>query len=271
MARKEYNSTIADYIILKIRCNCGHLFKTGLIPVRGCYDYHINVNEFEYDRPIICSRCKLQHKVHFYDDMYSSYCDIPTIKENNIVSLHEIRLEYAEDYDNALSDYIAELGKVKNLLDAIDLINNTDKEILLKMVLVYAVSMMDAYLGNTFRYNVNKYSVFKQQYEENRKKYKNKCKPLDATENLSFQNLLCTVKPYYKLAFNIDIPESQTIQKAVRIRNTVIHYNCREKDGYEYVVSQSMVEDLINEIHHLVLYVNNEIINVISEKVISTK
>lgn len=268
MARKEYNSTIADYIILKIKCNCGHLFKTGLIPVRCCYDCNKDVNEFEHNRPIICPKCKLKHKVHFYDDMYSAYCEISTIKENNIVDLHEIALEYAEDYDNALCDYIGELGKIKDLLEARDYIN-TDKEILLKMALVYAISMMDAYMGNTFRYNVNKFSAFKQQYEENRTKYKNKCKPLDATEDLSFQNLQLIAKPYYKLAFNIDIPESQIIQKAVHIRNTIIHNNCREKDGYEYVVSQSMVKDLINEIQKIVHYINNKMIEAVCDKVIT--
>lgn len=268
MAKKEYNSTIADYIKLKFKCNCGETIETKLIPVLSRYDNNKNINQFSYDKPIICPNCKQNHGISFYDDMYSSFVDIPTIKEDcSIIFLHEIPLEYAEIYDNALIDYIGELGKVRNFLDAInDLYTNTN--ILYKMSLIYAISMMDAYLGNTFRHNVKKINAFKQQYEENRKHYKNRCRPLNAIENQSFQNLH-VARPYYKLAFNIDIPEYQSIQNAVHIRNTIIHNNSREKDGYENIVNLHMVKELINDIQNLVHFVNNKMIDAVCDKVIN--
>lgn len=268
MAKKEYNSTIADNIKIKFKCNCGNIIESAIMPVMCRYENNKDINSFSSEEPIICPKCKQKHVVFFYDDMYSSIIDIPTIKEDdNIIDLREIPLEYAEDYDNSLIDYIGELGKVRNFLDAINGLH-TNINILYRMALIYAISMMDAYLGNTFRYNVKKHNAFAHQYEENRKHYKNRCRPLNGIENQSFQNLH-VAKTYYKFAFNIDIPGYRTIQNAVHIRNTIIHNNSREKDGYENVVNLHMVKDLINDIQNLVQYVNTKMLDAVSNKAIN--
>ena len=130
---------------------------------------------------------------------------------------------------------------------------------------------MDAYLHNTFMYNVKNYDMFKHDFliNSNRKNIKTNWKDqLKILSLKSFQNLEYVSIPYYKRAFGIEIVQDQIIQNAVRIRNAIVHNDGREKDGYLYEISGSDVKELISHVESLVRFVNMEIHNVVFEKII---
>ena len=100
MAKRLYKESEADYIILKFKCKCGNEVTTDLIPVKERYDLDKAVNSFNHSNNIICPKCNEKHLIHFYDNMYESYCEIPSlINDEDILYLHEIPYEYAKGYD----------------------------------------------------------------------------------------------------------------------------------------------------------------------------
>lgn len=271
MVRVSYKANIADNIIIKFRCNCGEEITTELIPVLEHYDFNKDVNSFNHDKKIVCSRCKEEYLLHFYDDMYSSYCEIPSLTSNNdIIYLHEIPIEYANDYDNALLEYVTEIVKLKDFIEKSKEIDVFDKSTLYKMALIYSISIMDAFLGNTFRYYVMKYERFKMRFVKymwpNKKKSDNEI--IEHLNSRSFQNLDYVVIPYYLNTFGIEIPSNDTIRNAQYIRNTIIHNSGRENDGYENIVTESDVMNVINEISLLVINVYHSIGDAVFEEVI---
>lgn len=271
MAKKDYISSNADYIKLKFKCSCGCTICTGLIPVRSLYDIDKDVNILEYDKPVICSDCKKHHIITFYDDIYSSYCEIPTIHDNeSIIYLHEIPYEYANGYDNSLSSYINEVVQLKSFMEESKKFDLYDKSTLYKMSLVYTISIMDAYLGNTFRYYITNYELYMNRYVNYiyHKSKVSKDKVLKRLRNQSFQNPELIVTPFYKETFGIDIPSNKTIQEALEIRNGIIHNSGRCHDGYEYSVTESDVIKLINEVEQLVKYVKQSIEDVFFEEIV---
>lgn len=271
MAKVLYDANIADNVIIKFKCNCGEEITTELIPVLERYDLNKDVNSFTHDKKIVCSRCKEEYLLYFYDDMNSSYCEIPSIVDDkNIIYLHEIPYEYAKDYDNALLEYITEIVKLKDFMEKSKEIEVFDKSTLYKMALIYSIAIMDAFLGNTFRYYVMKYERFKMRFVKFRwsnKKVSNN-EIIKYLNSRSFQNLKYVVIPYYKNTFDVKISFNNTIQSAVNIRNTIIHNSGRENDGYENIVSDSDVMNVINEINQLVTSVYYSILDTIFEEVI---
>ena len=271
MAKVEYNSTKADYVKLKFICNCGETIETGLIPVLSQYDNNKVINSFSHKEPIMCPKCKLQHTIHFYDDMYTAYVEIPTLyNDESFIFLHEIPCENVGDYDNALSDFVSETVKIKDILEKSKELEVYDSSVLYKMAVVYIIAIMDAYLGNLFRYNVNKYGLFKDRFLIFKSKTikSNEKDILDRLNNQSFQNLDLIAIPYYKNIFGISISHNELIQNAVEIRNKIIHNSGRGKDGYEYSVTESYIQSLIEEITSLVKDVNQSMIDVICKEII---
>jgi hypothetical protein len=274
MVRIKYNSSIADYIKLEFICGCGEHIETELLPVRQRYDGNKNVNSFSCVKPIVCKRCKQQHDISFYDDCYNAYCEISTISdEKNIIYLHEIPYEnayYNNDLMSALTDYITEIVKLKDFLEQSEDINVFEKSTIYKMAVVYAISIFDAYFGNTFRYFVRSYEIFRNRYLSYR--CKNKKLTLKSVfkklEYQSFQNLEEIVVPYYEKTFGIKIPKNDVIIKGLNYRNKIVHNSGREKDGYEYKVNKTDVEQLINEIQNTINFVNSQMVNVINEEII---
>lgn len=271
MVKVEYDSIKADYIILKFKCKCGEIIETELIPILSRYDNNKDINSFSHNKPIICPKCNLQHTIHFYDEMYSAHVVIPTLdNDESIIYLHEIPCECAKDNDNALSDFVSEIGKIKNLLEKIEESEVCDKSALYKMAVVYIIAIMDAYLGNFFRYNINKFGLFKERFLLFKSKtIKSNAKDiLSHLNSQSFQNLDLIVIPYYEKTFGISISHNELIQNSVEIRNKIIHNSGRGKDGYEYPVTESHIQSLIKEITCLVTFVNQSMIDVICEEII---
>lgn len=268
MARKYYDNIQADYINLKIKCNCGEIIEGLKIPVTSCIDTNRDVNTFSYNLPP-CEKCGEIHQLYFYDDMITSYCEIPTLKKDeDILMLHEIPVEYAENMDCSLVDYCQEITKIESLIESISLIQPIDEGFIIKMAYSYAISIMDAYLANTFQYHI---SISK----ESRDKfmiYRGKNKTVDCKSELerldykSFQNLNLVVIPYFKNAFDINIPENDIIQNAVKKRNTITHNYGREKDGYQNIITKDDVLLLLGEIRALVSFVHMELTNMYVEK-----
>lgn len=272
MIRKDYNSSKADYIVLKFKCTCGEIINTGLMPVKRCYDNNKNEYHFSHDKPIICPKCKKKHEVAFFDNMLESYCEIPTLDgDDSLIFLHEIPYEYAKDYDNSFIDYCGEICKLSQFVDNLKTKDNaTHLSLLSKMAYTYAISIMDAYLGNNFRYYVSHCSLFKErylQYKSNGKKINAK----DIMEKLrycSFQNLKETVIPYYEHTFELIVPQNDIIQNAIQKRNSFAHNYGRERDGYENLVSIGELEKLIEEIRSLVFFIEDQMRNIIFEDII---
>lgn len=263
MAKREYESVGADYINLKFRCNCGNIIETGNIPIKMCSVDYDNSNSHTYEKPI-CDKCHKKHIVHFYDNSYYAYCEIPSLKnDEDILFLHEVPIENTGEYDTALIDYTKEMHKVKEFMDRIvkGYSVNVENSVLSRMVFSYLISIMDAYLGNTFRYRVATHEGIKQkffQYKSRGRKVK-KEKILKCLKSQSFQNIDDTVIPLYQSVLNFTIPHNDTIQDAVKIRNGIIHNYSREKDGYKYQITVDMISKLMNEIEKLVNYVNQEL------------
>ena len=270
MAKIQYDSTYADYVVIKFRCSCGQEIVTGHIPVRSRYDNNINVNSFYHNAPVTCCKCRKEHKIHFYDDMYTASCEISTIDNNDsIIYLHEIPFEYVGDYDTSFVDYVEEIVRMKDLIKTIKKDIKIDQDILYRMVLTYSISIMDAYLGNTFIYHISKYKLFKDQFVVKMKAQKKRVtNVLEEIDRRSFQNLERIAIPFYKYAFDIEIPRNQIIQDAVHIRNSIVHNNGREKDGYKNHITERFIEELIPQIENLVRSVYQQIRDVVFEKII---
>lgn len=271
MAKIEYDSTKADYIILKFKCKCGKIIETEKIPVLERYDNEKDINRFSHDKPIICPKCKQKHDILFYDDMYNAIVEIPTLeKDSSIIYVHEIPFEYSGGYDTALLDYITEIVKIEDFLKKSKNLEVYDKSIIYKMAFVNIIAIMDAYLGNLFRYQIRKYDLFKENFLLF--KYKTiKSKEKDILEHLnaqSFQNLDLIAIPYYRNTFGIIIPSNEIIQNAVIIRNNLTHNFGKEKDGYESSITELHVQKLIEEVALLVKFVNQSMLDVIFDKII---
>ena len=236
------------------------------------YDVNKNINSFSHD--IVCPGCKKMHALHFYDNMYEGYCDFSTlIGREDIILMHEIPYEYSENSDNALIDYITEMNKLNALIEQFDKMAISEKTVLYKMFLTYAIAIMDAFLGNTFRYYVFTYDVFKKKFLSFKSKERKSSSDniLNKLKNQSFQNLEYVVIPYYRETFGIHIPISNTIQNSLSIRNTIIHNSSRETDGYENVVEKTMIVQLIQEIRALVTLVNTKVLYATVEEVMLKK
>lgn len=270
MAKVSYKESDADYVIIKFRCNCGSEITTNLIPVNERYDLNKYVNSFSDST--VCPKCNKKHVLHFYDNMYDAYCEIPSLPDNkDIIYLHEIPYEYAKGYDNAFVDYIEEIVKVKSFVENINNQVSIDKEILYKLAFSYVISIMDAYLSNTFRYNVNQYKLFKTQFINNDNCRNSDDKANQRLKNIeykSFQNLELISIPYYKDAFGVDIPHDEIIINSVKIRNAIIHNNGREKDGYLYIVTEPQVIELMSHIESLIKKVDMDLRDMIFDKIL---
>ena len=263
MAKKSYNSSKADYIKISFKCDCGKVLDTGLIPVCNLRSYNKDEYPFSYDLPIECSRCHKKHLVHFYDDNNISCCEIPSlVNDDSIIYLREIPYEYAYHNNTMYIDFIQELSKAQQFLDAIDSLDTVNKQVLYRMALTYLISIMDVYLGNTFRYWVKEYEKFKQQYENPSDKH------CTSIERKSFQDLNMVVIPYYKRAFHIELSANQLIQDAVHKRNRIIHHGSREKDGYEILITASEMNKLIAEIESFASNIENKVYDVVFEEII---
>lgn len=263
MAKTYYDSTKADYVKLQFKCNCGKVLNTELIPVKYRYDNKYE-NTFEYEKPVICNKCVEKHILRFYDDT----CEIPSLLDDKaIIYIHEIPLEYAEGYNTALIDYAGEIVKIQELVQNVNRQDVLNKEIIYQMALTHSISVMDAFLGNTFRYNVMTYKLFRNQFltSNNEKENEEKMRKL---VNQSFQNLEKISIPYYKKAFGVVISSNDIIQNAVKIRNAIIHNNGREEDGYKYDITEACIIQLLSEISSLVQYVSTAIVNAISDKIV---
>lgn len=272
MAKVSYKESNADYVIIKFRCKCGEEITTELIPVKVHYDLDKDVNSFIHDKPIVCPKCNKKHVIHFYDNMYDAYCEIPSLPDNeDIIYLHEIPYEYAKEYDNALIDYIQEIVIIREILENINKIEIIEKDLFVRMIFSYTISLMDAFLYNTFAYNIRTYDLFKRDFIRNyneRNEGNNAEERLKRIEHQSFQNLEKISIPYYKDAFGIDIKEDEIIQNAIQKRNAIIHNNGRDTDGYSYKITLSHVKELTSHVESLVRFVNMEMSNVVFEKII---
>lgn len=269
MVRIKYNNSISDYIKLQFTCICGYTINTELIPVKMRYDTNMNVNSFSH--VIVCKNCKHRHVLQFYDNMYESYCEIPSLNKNDDIGfIHEIPYEYAYESTNSLSEYVSEIGRLNSFVDSIDRMDISDKSTLYKMALVYSIAIMDAFLGNTFRHYVLNFEVFKNKFLSYKAK-NGKSSPKDIINKLrnqSFQNLDFVAIPYYKEILGIKIPKNKKIQDSLKVRNTFIHNSGKEKDGYEYVVDKIMVAQLIKEIKYLITIINCNMLDVLFEEII---
>ncbi len=272
MVKVSYKECNADYIRVKFKCKCGEEITTDMIPVKERYDLGKDVNIFTHDKNIICPMCKEEYIFNFYDDMYHSYCEIPSLADDNdIIYLHEIPYEYAQGYDNAFIDYIEEIVKLKELVAELSKQNTIGGELFLRMTFSYALSIMDAFLHNTFINNVERYDLFKREFlaNSNRKNKKiNAKEQIKVLKGRSFQNLEMICIPYYKDAFGIEINKDDVIQNAVQKRNAIIHNNSRERDGYLYEVSESDIIELITHIESLVKDVYFKIQECVFDKII---
>lgn len=270
MAKVSYKYSSADFVIIKFKCNCGNKITTDLIPVKERYDLNKNVNSFNDN--VVCPKCNKKHVLHFCDNMYDAFCDILSVSENKeVIYLHEIPYEYAKGYNNAFIDYIEEIVKIKAFVENISNQVFIDKEILYKLAFSYVISIMDAFLSNTFKYNIRKYEIFKTQFINNnnlRNSYDKANRRLKNINHQSFQNIEKISIPYYKDAFGIDIPQDEIIMNSVVIRNAIIHNNGREKDGYLYNVTESQVIELMAHIESLTKFVEMNIRDVIFEEII---
>lgn len=272
MAKISYNGSDADYAIIKFRCKCGDIITTGLIPVKEHYDLDKYENSFIHGKPFVCPKCNKKHVIRFYDNMYDAYCEIPSLPNNkDVIYLHEIPYEYAKGYDNALIDFIQEIVIIRDIVEKINKIETIEKNLFVKMTFSYVISLMDAFLYNTFAYNIRTYDLFKREFVRNyneRNKGNNAEERLKRIEHQSFQNLEKISIPYYKDAFGIDIKEDKIIQNAIHKRNAIIHNNGRDTDNYSYKITLSHVKELTSHVESLIRYVNMEMFNVVFEKII---
>ena len=182
--------------------------------------------------------------------------------------LSDIHFNYANYESNSLrDDFIQEIRKAQQIIDSIENLDTENQQVLFRMALSYIISIMDAYLGDTFRYYVEKYEKFKEQYEIGRKKSKEQFRSLKTINEQSFQNINKTVK-LYQLAFNIELSGNQLIQDAAQKRNRIIHHSSRDEDGYEILITASELKDLLAEIESYVKTVGQKIIDVVYEEII---
>lgn len=174
------------------------------------------------------------------------------------------------DYAVIFINYVEEIVRINKFVGKLKHEPSFDEDLIYRMVLSYAISIMDSFLGNTFRYYINAYPLFRNQYMswKIRKTKKREETELERLEHQSFQNLGNIVIPYYKHAFGIEIPPNDIIQKAVNIRNSIVHNNSRAKDGYKNNVTLAFIEELIPQIEKLVNFVYQQMIDVVSEKII---
>lgn len=272
MAKVSYKESSADYVVLKFKCSCGKEITTNLIPVKERYNLEKTENSFDHSDYIVCPKCNEKYLLRFYDNMYEAYCEIPSLtNDKDILYLREIPDEYAKGYDNALIDYIEEIVRIKEVIEKIEKQDTLDKTFLYRMTYSYVISLMDAYLHNTFMYNIKNYDVFKREFLLNCKRNNRKVnweEQLKMLSMKSFQNLNKVSIPYYKGTFGIDLYQDDIIQNAVQVRNAIIHNNGREKDGYLYEITKSIIKELISHVETLVSFVNMEMRNVVFEKII---
>ncbi len=272
MVRCNYNSTDADYVIIKFKCNCGKEVTTDLIPVRLRYDNSKDLNSFDHDKPIICESCLKEHKIHFYDNLYYAYCEIITIDDDNSpIQIREIPYEYTIGLDNALPDYAEEIVMLKDFIEKVKKETSLNNALIYRMLLTYSISIMDAYIGNTFRYYIKKHEIFLNQFISWKKltnKTTNKEKELERLKTQSFQNMKKVVIPYFRYTFGIEIPTNNVIERTVLIRNSIIHNNGRDEDGYKNKVTLGLIEELILEIQKLVNFITLQINDTVVEKII---
>ena len=262
MAKKEYNDNEADYIKLKFKCGCGNVITTDLLHISDMRDINKEVNVIKCDKPIICNKCQTAHQIFFHEDIYSSFCEIPTLSDDkSIIYLHEISYEYANGFDNSLIDYITEIVNLQNFIEKKDSIDLYNQSIVNRMALLYIIAIMDAYCGNTFRYYIGQYDLYLNRFAnflyEGRKVEKREV--LKRLRKRSFQNLKSTIIPYYKETFGFTIPENDIINDAVEVRNMLVHNSGRCNDGYLLKVDSSYVENVVTEVKSLVNFVFNKV------------
>lgn len=260
MVKKVYDDIEADYIKLKFKCGCGNVIITDLLPVGNMRDIKKDVNIIKC--PVICDNCQTEHNIIFHEEIYHSYCEILTLSDDkSIIYLHEIPYEYANGFDNSLFDYITEIVNLQNFIERKDSFDLYDLSIVNRMALLYAISIMDAYFGNTFRYYIEQYDLYLNRFTGSFFKGKKlgRNEVLELLRKRSFQNLKSTVLPYFKGTFGFTIPKNDIISDAVEVRNLLVHNSGRCNDGYLIKVDNSYIENVIIEIKSLVNFVSNKV------------
>lgn len=257
----EFNP-ICESIIVKFTCpNCGAEVSSDYL--------HVPTPDFTaesssestqtdyYD--IICESCGHEFEVTINNAMYCGDVDVEGVEN---VAVDE---QYTEDeYEEYVFDLTSE--KISSVLNDIEHLPQSTKELLYRELFVGAITSMEAFLSTTLKREVLSSSEIKRKFIESYKPYQkvnlrfsdiyNKLDSIDSVIQESLRSLmyhdLHKIKPIYKDVLNIDLGDIGEIMKAVRIRHDIVHRAGMDKDGILRNITKEDILKLVEDVSTII-------------------
>ena len=236
MVKVHYDVIEADYIDLEFVCKeCGCNLKTGHIECPDCGEKKEIL--FKCTNP----NCTFFCNINIVDHVTNGEVFISVLPDDARLIVKPCTYEDVANIDVSILDYITNSVVFNNILNEVEILSESTKQEIHRMLLVLLVSSMDYYLGCLIKNKILVSPKYKEKYMAHKRSKKKCFEDLNINKLLrteSFQNQT-NIQTLLDKIFNIDIQLSDGVNIAVRKRNKIIHNNKRDVKGEEIIVQKT--------------------------------
>lgn len=271
MASFEYNP-LCESVTVSYECpQCGHINKDIFsvpAPDLSAETHHDSINQDFSDT--ICEGCEQEFNVILTNGFYGGYGEIEDV--DSIIDVTEnIPGEDEEYYDKLL--FKETHSDTEKTIEAIEELPQEIKDNLYRLLYANIISKLEAFLCDTIvsyvlscdahkRRFVQKYEPMatqKFQMSAIYAKYDSLDKIIKGSLTSIVYHDIELVRKLYKNVADIELPNTKSIEDAIKIRHDIVHRNGKDKEGNLHTVTRTDVEilsdhvmDFIYEIDSLV-------------------
>ena len=260
MASFEFNP-LSDCVTVTYQCpRCGHKNKeTFQVPTPDltAETHRESINQDFADAQ--CENCEEKFNVVLTNGIFGGDGEIKGVEVVN----------YVEDHiDGEDDDYFDKLlfedthSDTEKALDALEKLPHDIRDNLYRLLYANIISKLEAFLCDTIISYVLSSDVHKRQFVQNYEplatqkfqmsaiynRYESLDKIIrDALTNIIFHNIKL-VRKLYKSAAGIDLPDTKSIEDAIKIRHDIVHRNGKDKEGNLHIINRADVEILSDHV-----------------------
>lgn len=281
MVSLDYNLWTKS-ISFKFRCpKCGEILESDTMTVPSPNYQGDTQSDSEEREEFVCEceHCGRIINGELVSGIYYGTVVLPELDEDEIV---DYNCEDYDDYDAKEADY-GFYTEAHVALDAIEVLPEETKGTLYRLLYANAFAYIEAYLRDNLRSrileNEQKMEEFEKIYKEIKKRRKcSKNKEQESIRTKAKEHLdqivyhrFQLVKEVFQRCINIDLGNMESWQKALSIRNDIIHRNGKTKDGETIVISKEDVDKIWDEVFEVIKNVDSQKAMKLFEQIVAEK
>lgn len=239
MAVFDYVNEAGNYVRLKFRCmKCGKKNETEPreVPDMDKTDIFIHA----------CCTCGTIHTIQLVDDGVNGKGEIIDLQQNKLIECTNIPYEYAIGADTGMIDMIEGLDTMEKAINEIEKLSSEMQSFLRKMLLVNALTSLEAYLKTTVVHKILSHEVYSNAYQTafvNSERHSLR----EILYNTSFQ-CIKRVNNILKKTFGISTIKCPIIENAFDKRHKIVHRNGINIEGQKIEVSKEELLQVVKTV-----------------------